>query len=99
MTTARVSPGADCCYVVAGAPAALWEKQDTVGELFRTERWRSENVLRRHNVVWTGDGDDCKKLTALPVHIETILVADEPLEEPLDTWGHQGDTGRTRSHR
>lgn len=86
MATGRISPGADSCYLIASAPAELWAKPDTVGELFCTERWRAEDVLRRHHVVWIGDGNDYKKLTALPVHIETILGADEIPPAPLADW-------------
>jgi hypothetical protein len=86
MATGRVSPGANCCYLVAGAQAALWAKRATVGELFNTDRWGIADVLRRHSVVWTGDGKDCPKLTALPPHIDTTVVADEELPPPLEDW-------------
>jgi hypothetical protein len=86
MATGRVSPGADSCYLIAGAQAGLWARQGTVGELFSSRRWDTADVLRRHNIVWTGDDKDCPKLTALPLRIDSILVADENLPPPLEDW-------------
>lgn len=86
MTIARLSPGADSCYLVAGQPLTHWAKTDSVCELFRTERWRTENVLRRHYEAFRGDGKEYGKFTRLPSHIRTTLVADETLPAPLDKW-------------
>lgn len=86
MITARVSPGADNCYLMAGEPLSEWAKPDSVGELFRDERWRSESVLLRHRRPWIGDGTEYGKLTHLPRHIITSLIAEERVPAPLDTW-------------
>jgi hypothetical protein len=86
MAIGRISPGADACYLVAGGPDALWAKPDTVGELFRSEHWEVGEVYRRHEKIFVGDGNDCKKFTALPARVETILVADHALASPLDPW-------------
>lgn len=86
MTTGRISPGADSCYLIAGQRLTEWAKPDTVCELFRTERWRSENVLLRHYEAFRGDESEYGKLTHLPPYIHTTLVADETLPAPLHTW-------------
>jgi hypothetical protein len=86
MATGRFSPGAESCYVVAGAPEALWDKPGTVGELFRSEQWMVADVYRRHEVVWIGDGNDCKKLTEIPSRVETVLAVDHVLSAPLERW-------------
>jgi hypothetical protein len=86
MTTARLSPGADSCYLVAGQPLTRWAKTDSVCELFRTDTWESENVLRRHYRAFRGDEKEYGKLTRLPAHIHTTLVADQTLPAPLDKW-------------
>jgi hypothetical protein len=86
MTTARVSPAADNCYLIAGEPLSEWKNPNGVGELFRDGRWRSETVLLRHRRAWIGDGTEFGKLTHLPRHIITALVADERVPAPLDTW-------------
>jgi hypothetical protein len=86
MAIGRISPGADACYLVAGGPDALWAKPDTVGELFRSEHWEVGEVYRRHEKIFVGDGNDCKKFTALPARVETILVADHALGSSLDSW-------------
>jgi len=71
MTTACLFPGADSCYLVAGQPLTHWAKTDSVCGLFRTERWRTENVLRRHYEVFRGDEKEYGKLTRLPSHIHS----------------------------
>lgn len=86
MATGRISPGADACYLVAGAPDALWEKLDTVGELFCSKRWTMSDVYLKHEKIFYGNGEDCKKLTALPPGVETTLVADQQLLAPLEGW-------------
>jgi hypothetical protein len=86
MTTACVSPAADSCYLIAGEPLSEWAKPNTVGELFRNGRWRSESVLLRHRRPWIGDGTEYGKLTHLPRHIITALIADERVPVPLDSW-------------
>jgi hypothetical protein len=86
MTTARVSPAADSCYLIAGEPLSEWAKPETVGELFEDGRWRSETVLLRHRRPWIGDGTEYGKLTHLPPHIITSLIANERVPAPLDTW-------------
>jgi hypothetical protein len=86
MATGRVSPGADACYLVAGQRSGDWEKCGSVCELFRTHRWRTENVLRRHYKAFRGDESEYGKLTSLPTFIDSTLVADVTLSAPLDTW-------------
>jgi hypothetical protein len=86
MATFRDSPGAESCYLVAGAPSALWARTGTVGELFRNERWKTPDVFARYEKAWIGNGDDCKKLTALPARISTVLVAEESLPHPFESW-------------
>jgi hypothetical protein len=90
MATGRISPGADACYLVAGAPDELWAQQGTVGELFATATWDTAEVYRRHEPIWVGDGTDCKKLTSLPNRIDTVLVVDQPLHSPLADWTIKG---------
>jgi hypothetical protein len=86
MATGRFSPGADCCYLVAGAPDAVWAEPGTAGELFRNEDWLVADVYGRYEKIWIGDGNDCKKLTGLPIRVETILVVDQALLPSLDSW-------------
>ena len=86
MTTGRVSPGADACYVVAGEPVKAWAAGNPVGELFQTAEWNSQTVLERCRTPFVGDGREHGKLTHLPPAIATTLVADEPVPEPLHEW-------------
>ena len=86
MAIGRISPGAEACYLVVGGPNALWANPDTVGELFRSEHWTVAEVYRRHEKIFVGNGIDCRKFTALPARVETVLSADEALPPPLDSW-------------
>lgn len=85
MMSGRVAPGADACYVIAGGPDKLWAKSDTVGDLFRSGKWSTEEVFRRYEPIFA-NGEDCKKLTWLASRFETALVADTRLAVPLDEW-------------
>ena len=43
-------------------------------------------MLRRHYEAFKGDEREYGKLTRLPPHIQTTLIADETLPAPLDKW-------------
>lgn len=86
LATGRVSPGADACYLVAGAPDRLWEQHNTVADLFRTNQWDMADVYHRYEDLWLHDGHACEKLTGLPAEIATELVVDQTLPSPLNGW-------------
>ena len=86
MATGRTSPGADACYLIAGQSLKDWGKPDSVCQLFRDGRWRSQDVLNKHRRAFVGDGKEYTKLTRLPPHIVTTLIADEVVPAPLGTW-------------
>jgi hypothetical protein len=86
MATGRISPGTDACYIVAGAPDTLWAKPGTVGEVFQTSKWNIPELYLRHEKIWVGEGNDCKKLTVLPHEIDTTLAADHHLTDVLKGW-------------
>jgi hypothetical protein len=86
MTCARVSPGADSCYVIAGEPLGEWERPGSVGGFFLDACWQSKGILERHRKEFVGDGKEYGKLTHLPAWIITSLIADEPVPEPLNGW-------------